>query len=92
MKLVVQYFVISFFILSLAKGADVVSIWGGARQPSSSKLDGTVWTWGANFNGKLARETNTVRSSVPVEVHGAGNVSYLNSVRASWAARAMGSR
>ena len=66
-----------------ARGADVVSIWGGARGTVVLKSDGTVWTWGANFDGKLGiGETNTVRTNVPVEVHGAGNVSYLNSVKA----------
>jgi alpha-tubulin suppressor-like RCC1 family protein len=64
-------------------GADVVSIWGGARGTIVLKSDGTVWTWGANFDGKLGvGETNTVRSAVPVEVHGPGNVGYLNSVKA----------
>src|ERR1039457_2730767 len=70
-------------LFSLARSADVVSIWGGARGTIVLKSDGTVWTWGANFDGKLGiGETNTVRSSVPVEVHGPGNVSYLNAVKA----------
>src|ERR1017187_8850583 len=70
-------------LASGAQGADVVSIWGGARGTIILKSDGTVWTWGANFDGKLGiGETNTVRSSVPVEVHGSGNVGYLNSVKA----------
>jgi alpha-tubulin suppressor-like RCC1 family protein len=73
----------AFASFSLAHGADVVSIWGGARGTIILKSDGTVWTWGANFDGKLGiGETNTVRSSVPVEVHGSGNVGYLNSVKA----------
>jgi alpha-tubulin suppressor-like RCC1 family protein len=60
-----------------------LSPFGGARGTIVLKSDGTVWTWGANFDGKLGLgETNTVRSSVPVEVHGPGNVSYLNSVKA----------
>jgi len=71
------------FVLGLsAPGADVVSIWGGARGTIILKSDGTVWTWGANFDGKLGiGDTNPVRMLVPVEVHGAGNVSYLNQVQ-----------
>jgi alpha-tubulin suppressor-like RCC1 family protein len=59
----------------------VISIWGGARGTVILKSDGTVWTWGANFSGKLGiGETNDVRLLAPVEVHGAGNVGFLNSV------------
>src|SRR6266851_823838 len=65
--------------------ADVVSIWGGARGTIVLKSDGTVWTWGANFGGKLGVgvDSTTLGSNlVPVEVHGPGNVSYLNSIKA----------
>ncbi len=69
-------------LFSTAQGADVVSIWGGARGIIVLKSDGTVWTWGVNSYGKLGiGETNTPLTSVPVEVHGTGNVSYLNSVK-----------
>ncbi len=70
-------------LVSTAQGADVVSIWGGARGTIILKSDGTVWTWGVNYDGKLGiGETNAPLTSVPVEVHGPGNVSYLNSVKA----------
>jgi alpha-tubulin suppressor-like RCC1 family protein len=77
--------VLAFALVSLAHGADVVSIWGGARGTIILKSDGTVWTWGANFDGKLGiglDPTNFPRSLVPVEVHGPGNAGYLNSVKA----------
>jgi alpha-tubulin suppressor-like RCC1 family protein len=69
--------------LSAAPAADVVSTWGGARGTIVLKSDGTVWTWGANFGGKLGIGNSvTNRMLVPVEVHGAGEVDYLHSVLA----------
>ncbi|MGH7968770.1 MAG: RCC1 domain-containing protein, partial [Limisphaerales bacterium] len=66
-----------------ALGADIVSIWGGARGTVVLKSDGTVWTWGGNIGGKLGvGDATTNRAVVPVEVHGPGNVDYLHSVRA----------
>ena len=70
------------YIIS-AHGADVVSVWGGARGTIILKSDGTIWTWGANFNGKLGiGEANDLRALTPVEVHGAGNTGFFNSVKA----------
>lgn len=74
------------FALALrAPAADVVSIWGGARGTIVLKSDGTVWTWGANFGGKLgvgAAPATLGRMFVPTEVHGPGNVGFLNSIKA----------
>src|SRR5438876_9735187 len=68
-----------------APGADVISIWGGARGTIVLKSDGTVWTWGANFSGKLGigvGSTTLGRALVPSEVHGPGDAGYLNSIKA----------
>jgi alpha-tubulin suppressor-like RCC1 family protein len=70
--------------------ARVISIWGGARESIALKSDGTVWTWGLNncsngFGngacGKLGDGTQLTRT-VPVRVHGPGDIGYLNSVKA----------
>ena len=64
---------------------EVTSIWGGARGTVVKKSDGTVWTWGANFGGKLGigmASTNLGRVLIPTEVHGPGNSDFLNSVSA----------
>src|SRR5664279_115331 len=74
-----------FASVDLAPGADVTSIWGGARGTIVLKSDGTVWTWGVNFGGKLGLGIDSVtlvRTNVLVEVHGPGNVGYLNSITA----------
>lgn len=42
---------------SVAIGADVVSIWGGARGTIVLKSDGTVWMWGANDQGQCGDGT-----------------------------------
>ena len=79
---VILFILLPAFISSV-RGADVVSVWGGGRGTVILKSDGTVWTWGANFDGKLGLgETNDLRTLTPVEVNGAGNIGYFNSVKA----------
>lgn len=73
-----------------ASSTRVISIWGGARGSIALKSDGTVWTWGLNNScstlgsgpcGKLGDGTGISRS-VPVQVHGPGDVGYLTSITA----------
>lgn len=77
---------IGLFVLALissGRAADVISLWGGARGTIILKSDGTVWTWGSNAGGKLGiGDATTNRVLVPVEVHGVGNIDYLNSISA----------
>ena len=56
-----------------ASSANVISIWGGARETIALKADGTVWTWGWNSFGQLGDGTFTDRST-PVQVVGLSNV------------------
>src|SRR5215471_10141459 len=68
--------------------ANVVSIWGGARSTTVLKSDGTVWTWGANFSGKLGiglAQTSLTNMHVPAEVHGPADVSFLHPMKAALA-------
>jgi YD repeat-containing protein len=68
---------------------NVMSLWGGARESIALKSDGTVWAWGLNSCsglgsgacGKLGDGTEISRS-IPVQVHGPGNVGYLTSITA----------
>jgi alpha-tubulin suppressor-like RCC1 family protein len=72
-----------------ASSANVISIWGGARETIALKADGTVWTWGLNGCGSLGTgncgklgDGTEISRSIPVQVHGPGNVGYLTSITA----------
>jgi alpha-tubulin suppressor-like RCC1 family protein len=74
--------------VAASSSISVTSLWGGARDSIALKFDGTVWTWGLNNCvlgngpcGKLGDGTITDRH-VPTQVHGPGNVGYLNSITA----------
>jgi len=56
-----------------------VSMWGGAREVITLLADGSVWTWGYNYNGQLGDGT-TNNNSVPGEVLGPGGTGFLNNI------------
>jgi len=57
----------------------IVKINAGDYFSAGIKTDGTVWIWGYNGFGQLG-QNDTTESNTPVEVHGAANVGFLNSV------------
>ena len=73
-------------------GDAVVSVWGGAQEAITLKSDGSVWTWGANFNGELGDgETDdtgnevfvtTYNSALPLDVLGPNGVGNLSGITA----------
>jgi alpha-tubulin suppressor-like RCC1 family protein len=84
-KTLLIYAALFFAVGPSARGADVISIWGGARGTVVMKSDGTVWTWGGNIGGKLGLgldSTALSRVLVPSEVHSSGDAGYLNSIKA----------
>jgi len=50
-----------------------IAVSGGDFHCAALRSDGTVWTWGANFNGQIGDGTTTERTS-PVQVVGLSNV------------------
>lgn len=59
----------------------VVSIWGGSMTQLIMESDGSVWGWGANFNGQLGNGT-TNNTFIPTRVVGPGGAGYLGPVAA----------
>lgn len=56
---------------------------GGARAGVILMADGTVWNWGGDFSFRLG-QGNAVATDLylPAQVHGPGNVGFLNSITA----------
>ena len=77
------------FTAPMSSTVRVISLWGGARESIALKSDGTVWAWGLSSCsglgsgpcGKLGDGTEISRS-IPIEVHGPGDIGYLNSITA----------
>jgi YD repeat-containing protein len=72
-----------------SSSARVISLWGGARESIALKSDGTVWTWGLNQCSNLGTnpcsklgDGTEISRSIPIQVHGPGNVGYLTSITA----------
>jgi len=59
---------------------DVTTVTAGGCHTAALKEDGTVWTWGANWNGQLGDNTTTTRHT-PVQVLGPGGVGVLTGVK-----------
>ena len=66
---------------SQALATRVVSVYGGARTCIALLSDGTVWQRGYNVWGELGDGTTTERHT-PVQVHGANDIAFLNSIKA----------
>lgn len=59
----------------------VIAVEAGNGYTVVLKSDSTVWTWGVNNTGMLGNAT-LVKSSIPVQVHGPGNIGYLSGILA----------
>jgi len=57
----------------------VVAVEAGNGYSVALKSDSTVWAWGVNNVGLLGNAT-LLKSSIPVQVHGPGNIGYLNGI------------
>ena len=59
-------------VATFAGGTNWKSVACGSRYTSAIKTDGTLWTWGNNFEGQLGDNTTTQRN-VPVTTFAGGN-------------------
>jgi alpha-tubulin suppressor-like RCC1 family protein len=73
-------------VSGLGAGSGVVAIAAGTNFSLALKANGTVWAWGANFNGQLGDGTFTQRVT---PVQGAGLLSALTAIAANGSAYAL---
>ena len=66
-------------VSGLPAGVRAVAIAAGDLHSMALLADGTVWTWGRNFNGQLGDNTGNP-STVAVQVVGVGGVGFLTNV------------
>ena len=60
--------------------SDMTAIVAGANHTVTLKSDGTVWAWGWNYHGQLGDGTWLNTSTTPVQVHGEGDVGFLEDI------------
>ncbi len=58
---------------------DIITVNTGRRHTIAVKSDGTVWTWGYNYDGQLG-DGETDDSYTPVQVKGPGGVGFLGNI------------
>lgn len=59
--------------------SNIVECATGSEHSMALKDDGTVWAWGKNAQGRLGDGTD-IDQAVPVQVHGPGDVGFLESI------------
>jgi alpha-tubulin suppressor-like RCC1 family protein len=58
-------------VTTFAGGTNWKQVFGGGYHTAAIKADGTLWTWGSNFDGQLGNNTSTARTT-PVTTFAGG--------------------
>ncbi|MFI6294720.1 RCC1 domain-containing protein [Nonomuraea sp. NPDC050790] len=58
----------------VAGGHDFTDLAHGVSHSAALRTDGTVWTWGADWDGQLGNGAGTVHATVPAQVPGLAQV------------------